>query len=79
MPESRKPIGDVLPDITIHPLDEGDDVVTAFVLVKVRAADGSEGWSFRTSEPPNREELLGALTVQVDLLRQSLADDWTTD
>ncbi len=79
MPESREPIGDVLPGITLHPLDDGDEVVTAFVLVKVRDADGSEGWSFRTSEAPNREELLGALTVQVDLLRRSLADDWATD
>jgi hypothetical protein len=62
--------------MAIHPFEAGEVPLSAFVLVKVLDSDGSPSWSFRTTEPPNREELLGALTVQVDLLRKSLLDDW---
>ncbi|WP_157018135.1 hypothetical protein [Cryptosporangium arvum] len=34
---------------------------------------------YRTSRPPNREELLGALAVQVALLRRELLDDWSDE
>ena len=79
MSDERVPIEDVLSGVTIHPLDEDEVVVGAFVLIKVLDKDGDVGWSFRTSEPPNKEELLGALTVQVDLVRKSLLSDWDVD
>lgn len=72
----RIPIEQALPGMAIHPFDEGEVPLSAFVLVKVLDAEGNPTWSFRTTEPPNREELLGALTVQVDLLRKSLVEDW---
>lgn len=74
--EKRIPIEQALPGMTIHPFDDGEVPLSAFVLAKVLDRDGNPAWSFRTTEPPNREELLGALTIQVDLLRRSLADDW---
>jgi hypothetical protein len=42
-------------------------------------ADGDVGWSYRTTNRLNREELLGALTVQVDVLRKELRDEWDDD
>ena len=69
----RVPLADVLPGMGIHPMEEGAVPLSAFVLVKMLDADGDLQWSFRTTEPPNLEELLGALTVQVDLLKASIA------
>jgi hypothetical protein len=43
------------------------DATEAFVLLKVLDADGDTGWSYRTTNRLNREEMLGALTVQVDV------------
>lgn len=77
--EERLPISEVLPGMEIHALAAGEVPVSVFAIVKTMNADGEIGWGFRTSEAPNREELLGALTVQVDLLRASLAADWSVD
>jgi hypothetical protein len=74
--DERSPIGEVLPGFTLHPLDEGWTPLQAFVLVKSLDDDGDAAWSFRTSEPMNLEELLGALTVQVDVLRLKLRRAW---
>ena len=76
----RVPIGDALSGLTIHDLDEGETVVGAFILLKVLDAEGDVTWSFRNTESStNREELLGALSVQVELLKHSLVDDWDVD
>lgn len=75
-PDEKLPIEDVLPGMRIHPLGEGETATWAFVLMKIEGPD-SEGWSFRTSSPPNKEELLGALEVQVALLKKSLVKEWT--
>lgn len=75
MSEQRVEIGEVLAGLTIHPLDEGEKPTWAFVLVKVQGPE-SEGWSFRTTSAPNREELLGALEVQVSILKKSLVKEW---
>lgn len=74
--EDRLPIGEVLPGLGIHPLAEGDEVLSAFVMVKVADEDGDAGWAFRTTEPPNLEELLGALTIQVELVKKSILEEW---
>lgn len=78
-PETRYPIHRVLPDMQIHPLLEGEVAEDVFVLIKTRGADGNTSWCYRTSKAPNREELLGALTVQVALLRRELLADWIDD
>lgn len=72
----RRPIHEVLPGFTLHELDDGWTPLQAFVLVKSLDDEGKSAWSFRTSEQMNMEELLGALTVQIDLLRSRLLDEW---
>lgn len=74
--EPRLPIERVLPGFAIHALPEDLSPIFAFVLVKSIDADREENWSFRTSSRPNKRELLGALVEQVDLLRDSLREDW---
>jgi hypothetical protein len=74
--EQRIPIEQALPGMGIHPFAEGEVALCAFVLAKVLDREGNPSWSFRTTEPPNREELLGALTVQVELLKASLTEEW---
>jgi hypothetical protein len=77
--DDKVPIEVVLGGKRIHPLDEGESVVSAFVLIKVKDADGDISWSYRTTDPPNMEELLGALIVQADLLRKELSQEWNSD
>lgn len=76
MPDERLPIEQVLPGFTLHALGEGWTPLAAFVLVKSLDDDGDTAWSFRTSEPMNLEELLGALTVQVGILKRRLMAGW---
>ena len=75
----RRPIEDVLSGFTLHPLDAGWSPLQAFVLIKSLDAAGEASWSFRTSEQLNLEELLGALIVQVELLKQKLVNQWDDD
>jgi hypothetical protein len=42
----------------------------------VRFAQGETGWAYRTTNRLNREELLGALTVQVAVLAKERRDEW---
>ncbi|MEJ3742138.1 hypothetical protein WEI85_02400 [Actinomycetes bacterium KLBMP 9797] len=72
----RRPLAEVLPGLAVHPLDEGEAAEEAFIVIKVRGKDGATYWSYRTTHRPNREELLGALTVQADLLRRDMVNDW---
>ena len=74
----RLPLADALPGMTIHGFDSDQIPVSAFVLVKLLDDEGSPTWAFRTTETFNKEELLGALVVQVELLKASLVSDWET-
>jgi len=69
-------IVEVLPGIALHPLDESAQPEFVFALIRYRDQQGT-GWVYRTSSAPNREELLGALVTQVELLKRELANDWT--
>jgi len=77
--EQRVPVTEVLRGLEIHPLEPGETALEAFVLIKVLDADGDTAWSYRTTNRLNREELLGALIVQTDLLRKELLDEWDDD
>jgi len=77
--DERKPIEAVLPGMTLHPLDAGWTPIEALVLVKCLDEDGDPTWAFRTSNPLNLEELLGALTVHTELLRRRLVRRWDSD
>jgi hypothetical protein len=72
----RVPITEVLSGLSIHPLEPGETPLEAFVLIKCLDAEGDPSWSYRTTNRLNREELLGALTVQVDVLRHELRAEW---
>lgn len=77
--ESRLPISDVLKGLEIHALEPGDTAIEAFVLIKSLDAEGDVAWAYRTTNRLNREELLGALTVQVAVLTKELRDEWDDD
>jgi hypothetical protein len=77
--DPRVPVVEVLRGLEIHPLEPGETAVEAFVLIKVLDAEGDISWSYRTTNRLNREELLGALIVQVDVLRKELRDEWDDD
>jgi hypothetical protein len=74
--EQRVPVTDVLRGLELHPLEPGETALEAFVLIKVLDAQGDVSWSYRTTNRLNREELLGALVVQADVLRKELRDEW---
>ena len=74
--EERVPVAQVLTGLEVHSLEPGETAIEAFVLVKVLDAEGAPNWSYRTTNALNREELLGALTVQVAVLTKELRDEW---
>jgi hypothetical protein len=77
--DERRPIAEVLSGFELYPLPERWTALQAFVLIKALDEDGDTAWSFRTNEPLNLEELLGALTVQVEVLKRKLARNWEDD
>jgi hypothetical protein len=77
--DGRIPLERALPAIEIHPLPEGWTPVDVFVLVKAIDETGLSTWSYRTSNPLNREELLGVLTVQRKILLNELAAEFYED
>lgn len=77
--EPRIPLADALPGMGIHPLADGEVPVSAFMVIKMLDEDGAPSWCFRTTEVMNKEETLGALVIQVELLKNSLVADWDVD
>ncbi len=75
----RVPIAEALNGLYVHPLEPGETAIEAFVLIKTIEADGNTSWAYRTTNRLNREELLGALTVQVAVLTKELRDEWDDD
>ena len=76
MSEERRPVAEVLGPLEVHPLEPGWTALEAFLLVKCLDDDGNTSWAYRTTHRLNREELLGALVVHVEVLRRELADEW---
>ena len=74
--EHRIPIAVALAGLEVHPLESGTTAIEAFVLIKTLDSDGDLSWSYRTTNRLNREELLGALVVQVAVLKKELRDEW---
>jgi hypothetical protein len=71
-----QPIGEVLRGLEIEPVPNGWTVVDALVLVKCLNAEGEPIWSLRFTDGLNSEELLGALQIQVELLKRGILEDW---
>lgn len=72
----RVPVADVLRGLEVHRLEDGWTPLEAFVLMKCLDEAGEPTWSYRTTHRLNREELLGALVVHVEVLRRELAGQW---
>ena len=69
------PIGRVLGDsFAISPLPTGWTALEGVVLIKCLDADGTPSWAFRHTTGLNHEETIGALTVQLDLMREEVQD-----
>lgn len=77
--EDRVPVAEALPGMGLHPLEPGWTPVEAFVIIKCLDDHGRSTWCYRTSSPPNREELLGALLVQTKVLERELVDEFSDD
>jgi hypothetical protein len=75
----REPVAEVLRGLHIHPLPAGWTALEGIVLLKCLDADGNSSWAFRTTDGLNDEELLGALTVRIDLLRRELLESYSSD
>jgi hypothetical protein len=72
----RTKISTLLSGKSVDPLPPGWIAQDAFLLLKCTDETGHGTWSYRTTSPMNREELLGALTIQLDLLRHELVSEW---
>lgn len=72
----RVSLSELFPHATVTPLGEGEAVENAFLLLQCTDSEGERTWSYRTTGQFNLEELLGALTVQVELVRQELLRAW---
>jgi hypothetical protein len=77
--ESRIAIGDALRGLEIPPLPEGWTPVETVCIVKCLNPEGTPLWVRRLTQGINPEEVLGALTVQAELWKQEMLDDWTED
>ena len=79
MDDPQIPVGDALSGLTISPLPEGWTPLEALCMVKSLGEDGSPKWAMRMTEGINAEELLGALVIHTDLLKQDMLNDWADD
>jgi hypothetical protein len=74
---TKERLAELIAATTDEPLVEGDQAVSAWILVKSRDADGDTVWGVRAAgEPLSSEELLGALTAFTESLKRDLASDW---
>jgi hypothetical protein len=77
--DGREPVEQVLAGLQLHPLPEGWAPLEGIVLVKCLDQEGHPSWAFRTTAGLNDEELLGALTVRMDLLRKELLEAFSAE
>ena len=72
------PLSEVFPDVQMAPLPDGCVTETVFVFSKARFDDGTTAWYWRSpgAGVTNQEELLGALIMQVEVLKAELLDSW---
>jgi hypothetical protein len=79
--QDRRPIAEVLGGLAIHPLAEGERAESAFVIIKTVDDDGEVNWVSRRTgwNEPSDEELIGVLTIQLDLERRDALAAWAVD
>ena len=75
-----RPIGEVLGSaFQVPPLLTGWTALDGIVLVKCLNENGRSTWAFRETEGLNEEEVIGALTVQLDLMRERVKAQYYDD
>ena len=74
--DDRQPIADVLSGLAIQPLPDRWSPLEGIVLVKCLDEEGNPAWAFRTTAGLNDEELLGVLTVRIELLKDDLVESY---
>jgi hypothetical protein len=67
---------DLMRGLSFLPLPSGWTPVDAIVMVKCIDEEGHPTWAYRTTESINDEELLGALTVRLELQKQKVLQDY---
>lgn len=78
--EYGRPIGGVLGDaIQVQPLPDGWTALEAIVLVKCLDDEGRPTWAFRQTESLDQEETIGALVIQLDIMREQVVDQFRED
>lgn len=73
-----RPLSEVFPDVLIPPLPDGCVTETLFIFSKARFDDGTAAWYWQSPGAgiTNQEELLGALIMQVEVLKSELLNSW---
>lgn len=64
-----KPVGEVLANVEIEDVPEGDTVLELVGLVKTLDADGEVAWYVRCTEGVSDVEVMGALLMELDRRR----------
>jgi hypothetical protein len=77
--DRQVPIGTALPDLKIHSLPPDWTPAQAFLLIKCKDESGDDTWVYRTSHQFNLEELLGALTIHIELLKKDILEEWRSE
>jgi hypothetical protein len=77
--DDRVPVERVLQGLSLHPLEDGWAPIEALVVVKCLDDEAEVAWLYRTTSNLNREEILGALLIQVELIREELLAEWIDD
>lgn len=76
--DTNVPVAEILGKMTTEPLAEGDQPLSAWMMIKSLDSAGDPVWAVR--EAGDRiapEEMLGALTAYAEYLRRDLASDWS--
>jgi hypothetical protein len=75
--EGYLPVADVLgAEFRLLPLPDAWTALDGVVLVKCLDDEGRSGWAFRTTEGTNDEEIIGALTIQLELWKAKAVEDY---
>lgn len=69
------PIGEALPGMRLVNLPVGETWVGALILIKTRNREDSSTWSVRRTDGLSNEELLGMVSVQVEMLHEKIRQD----
>lgn len=69
------PIEEALPGMRLVNLPVGETWVGALILIKTRNREDSSTWSVRRTDGLSNEELLGMVSVQVEMLHEKIRQD----